>query len=169
MLTFNRFDKTVECLESYLNCLNLDIIEELIIFDNNSDQQLKDFLVNFELKHDKIKIIFNDKNIGVCGGRIELFKLAEGDIICSLDSDAKLLNNDFFYKIRELLYDEKYGIIGISGAYINSWNFGEQEDIDEDDINEYYCHHIAGCCQVFRKDLFHIGFQLDSFYGIFLV
>ena len=167
MLTFNRFDKTVECLESYLNCLNLDIIEELIIFDNNSDQQLKDFLVNFELKHDKIKIIFNDKNIGVCGGRIELFKLAEGDIICSLDSDAKLLNNDFFYKIRELLYDEKYGIIGISGAYINSWNFGEQEDIDEDDINEYYCHHIAGCCQVFRKDLFHIGFQLDSFYGFF--
>lgn len=167
MLTYNRYEKTIECLESYIKCLDMDIIEEFIIFDNNSDKQLKSYLIHFNEKHHKIKIIFHDKNIGVCGGRIELFKIVQGDIICSLDSDAKLLDINFFHKIRDLLYDEKYGIIGISGAYLNSWNFGEQEDIDESDTNEYYCHHIAGCCQVFRRDLFHLGFQLDSYYGFF--
>jgi hypothetical protein len=167
MLTYNRNEKTIECLESYLSCLDMEIIQELIIFDNNSNKQLKNYLIDFQRKNKKIKIIFHHENIGVCGGRLELFKKATGDIICSLDSDAKLLDSNFFEKVRDLLYDEKYGIIGISGAYINSWNFGEQEDIDENDTNEYFCHHIAGCCQVFRKDLFHFGFQLDPFYGFF--
>ena len=38
--------------------------------------------------------------------KIELFKESKGDIICSLDSDAKLLNKDFFNEIIKLLYDE---------------------------------------------------------------
>ena len=167
MLTYNRYDKTVECLNSYLSCLNYEYIEELIIFDNNSDQQLKTFLEKYKSKNNKIKVIFHHENIGVCGGRIELFKRVSGDIICSLDSDAKLLNHGFFNKIIDLLYDERYGIIGISGAYINTWDFGCQEDISEDDVQEFYCQHIAGCCQVFRADLFHVGFGLDPYYGFF--
>ena len=100
-------------------------------------------------------------------GRLKLFSEAKGDIICSLDSDAHLLDKSFFNYIVDLLYDEKYGIIGISGAYINSWTFGEQNDIDNNDENEYYCHHISGCCQIFRRDLFEFGFQLDKEYGFF--
>ena len=168
-LTFNRYEITKKCLESYLKCLDNDYILEMIIFDNNSDESFKKFLRSFKNNHDKIKIIYSNKNLGVCGGRLKLFEEASGDIIASLDSDAYLESNSFFDIVIKKLYDEKYGIIGISGAYINSWDFGNQEDINEDDNNEYYCHHIAGCCQIFRRDLKLFGFKLDPYYGFFWV
>ena len=166
-LTFNRLNTTIECLESYLPVLNKDFILELLIFDNNSDKETISFLNAFKNKNQKIKIFFNKENIGVCPGRIELFNQCKGDIICSLDSDAKLLDSSFFDYIYKIMFNEKYGIVGISGAYIDSWDFGDQRDINNDDENEYYCHHISGCCQIFRKDLFHLGFGLDKKYGFF--
>jgi mannosyltransferase OCH1-like enzyme len=169
MLTYNRLDITKKCLESYLKCLDNENIEEMIIFDNNSTIDLLNYLYEFQDKHEKIKIIFSDENLGVCHGRTILFSEAKGDIIISLDSDAYLINNTFFDKIINLLYDEKYGIIGISGAYIKSWEFGKQEDISDDDDKSYFVDHIAGCCQAFRRDLFNFGFKLDPFYGKFWV
>jgi hypothetical protein len=71
--------------------------------------------------------------------------------------------------VKDLLYDEKYGIVGVSGAYIKSWEFGNQEDIKDDDLGEYIVDHIAGCCQAFRKDLFNFGFKLDPYYTKFWV
>jgi mannosyltransferase OCH1-like enzyme len=169
ILTFNRLDITKKCLESYLKCLDNDNIEEMIILDNNSENDLTDYLINYQKNNEKIKIIFLSENLGVCGGRSILFKEAIGDIIISIDSDAYLVNSDFFDKIITLLYNEKYGIIGISGAYIKKWDFGYQEDICDDDENEYIVDHIAGCCQAFRKDLFRFGFELDPYYGKFWV
>ena len=168
-LTYNRFFMTKKCLESYLVSLDKEYIEELIIFDNDSNRDLTDYLLEFKDKHHKIKIIFNDDNIGVCNGRRILFEEAIGDIIVSLDSDAYLLNPHFFQKIIDLLYNETHGIIGISGAFLKDWSFGSQEDIDDNDPKEYYVHHIAGCCQAFRKDLHAFGFGLDPFYGKFWV
>lgn len=169
LLTYNRDDITIKCLESYLKCLDKRYIEELIILDNNSNKGLTNYLKEFQYRHHKIKLIFSDDNLGVCGGRMVLFKEAIGDIIISIDSDAFLLNNDFFDRIMRLLYDESNGIIGISGAYLKSWSFGTQEDISDNDPFEYYVDHIAGCCQCFRRELFIYGFGLDPFYGKFWV
>jgi GT2 family glycosyltransferase/mannosyltransferase OCH1-like enzyme len=168
-LTYNRLETTKRCLDSYIKCLDNDDIAELIVLDNNSDKDTINYLKDFQKSNKKINIIFSDVNLGVCHGRIELFKEAIGDIIISLDSDAYLRDNIFFDKIKAMLYDERYGIIGISGAYIKSWEFGNQEDIDDNDENEYIVDHIAGCCQAFRRDLYNFGFGLDPFYGKFWV
>lgn len=168
-LTYNRYDITVKCLDSYLKCLNNDYIEELIILDNNSNEDLVEYLKKYQESNNKIKLILSDDNLGVCNGRILLFDEAKGDIIISIDSDAYLIDNIFFEKIINMLYDESYGIIGISGAYIKGWDFGNQIDIDDHDENEYNVDHIAGCCQAFRKDLFNYGFNLDPFYDKFWV
>ena len=168
-LTYNRIEITQKCLDSYLKCLDNDDIEELIILDNNSNDDLTNYLKDLQEKNSKIKLIFSDENLGVCHGRIILFNETIGDIIISIDSDAFLLNNDFFKRIQDLLYDEKYGIIGISGAYIDNWNFGNQRDINDDDENEYIVDHIAGCCQAFRRDLYIFDFKLDPYYGKFWV
>jgi len=168
-LTYNRLDITKRCLESYLKCLDNNNIKELIILDNNSDNDMINYLKYYYKQHEKIKIIFSDENLGVCGGRIILFQEAIGDIIISLDSDAYLLSNTFFDRISDLLYDESYGIVGISGAYIKDWEFGSQEDIPEYEENELIVDHIAGCCQAFRKDLNLFGFKLDPYYDKFWV
>ena len=168
-LTYNRFEITKKCLDSYLKCLDLEFIKELIILDNNSDYETSNYLQEFQKNNKKIKLILSDDNLGVCGGRIILFKEAKGDIIISIDSDAYLIDESIFTRIRDMLYDEKYGIIGISGAYIRSWEFGKQEDISNDNENEYVVDHIAGCFQAFRRDLFNFNFDLDPFYGKFWV
>lgn len=172
ILTYNRLEKTKSCLESYLKCLDIDYIKELVILDNNSDSDLITYLKEFQEqnnKSNKIKLIFSSENLGVCGGRTILFKEAIGDILISVDSDAYLVSNNFFSKIRSELYDEKYGIIGVSGAFIKSWAFNSQEDINDADENEYIVDHIAGCCQAFRRDLFNFDFGLDPYYGKFWV
>ena len=168
-LTHNRNEITEKCLNSYLNCLKKDYIKEIIILDNNSNIQLIEYLHRFQEKNNKIKLILSDENLGVCNGRIILFRECKGNIIISIDSDACLTDESFFDKIIDHLYDEKYGIIGISGAYIRSWDFGSQDDIDNNDDNEYIVDHIAGCCQAFRKDLFNFGFGLDPYYDKFWV
>jgi hypothetical protein len=42
-LTYNRYDMTVDCLNSYLQVLDNDYIEELIVLDNNSNKDLTDY------------------------------------------------------------------------------------------------------------------------------
>ena len=64
MLTYNRYEKTIECLESYLKALDKEGIQELILFDNGSNENLCHYLKEFEKKHHKIKIIFHHENIG---------------------------------------------------------------------------------------------------------
>ncbi len=168
-LTYNRLDKIKKCLESFLKSLDRDDIIELLILDNNSDLETIEYLKQYQELHYKIKIIFLNENVGVCHGRIILYEEAIGDIIVSLDSDVFLINESFFNRITNLLYDESYGIIGISGAYIKGWEFGQQYDIPETEPNELCVHHIAGCCQVFRKDLKIFGFELDQYYDKFWV
>lgn len=168
-LTYNRFETTKRCLDSYLKSLDKDNIEELIILDNNSENDVIEYLKDYQQKNDKIKLIFSDENLGVCGGRNILFNEVKGDIIISMDSDAYLINDDFFDKIEELLYDERYGIVGIAGAFIKGWEFGSQEDIDEKNINEFEVDHIAGCCQAFRRNLFLFNIKLDLYYDKFWV
>ena len=170
MLTYNRLDKTKECLESYLRCLNNDYIEELLILDNNSADDTKKFLKQFGLLHKKIRIIYGSENLGVCGGRIILFKEAKGDIIVSLDSDAKLISDDFFKLCIKYLYSEDTGIVGISGAFLDkSLVWGSHRDIEDSDPNILTVDLVAGCCQVFRKNLNVFGVQLDPYYGKFWV
>jgi len=168
-LTYNRLEATKRCLDSYLKCLDNKNIIEMIILDNNSNNDCIQYLKELQEKHNKIKLILSNENLGVCGGRTVLFQEALGDIIISLDSDAYLINNSFFDKIIDLLYDERYGIVGISGAFINTWEFGKQEDVSEKETREFSVDHIAGCCQAFRRDLFHFGFKLDPYYDKFWV
>jgi mannosyltransferase OCH1-like enzyme len=168
-LTYHRFEKTKKCLNSFLQIIDHEDLQEIIILDNNSNTELTDYLNIYQENNDKIKLIFSNENLGVCLGRIVLFKEAKGDIIISLDSDTILLDREFINKVKFHLYDESNGIVGIAGSYIKSWEFGTQIDIDENDENEYIVDHISGCCQAFRKDLFNFGFELDLNYGKFWV
>lgn len=168
-LTYNRLEKTRTCLESYLVLLDREDIQEILLFDNGSQEDMKEYLIILQSFHPKIRVIFNPDNIGVCLGRIELFKEAIGDIIISLDSDAELLHDSFIDKVKTLLYDEKHGLVGVSGAFIPSWEFGTQKDIPDEDVGEYEVQHISGCCQCFRRDMFLFSIALDPLYGKFWV
>jgi glycosyltransferase involved in cell wall biosynthesis len=167
MLTYNRLEKTKECLWSYLKCLDEDYIEELLILDNASEPATVDMLYHFQLQHPKIRIIRSKENLGVGPGRNILFRQAKGNIIASLDSDAYLVSNSFFEKVADILYNESIGMVGVSGAFIYSWKFGTHKDTNNDDEYEYEVDVLAGCCQCFRRDIQYTGFSVDPNFGKF--
>jgi len=171
ILTNNNENGNEQNLESYLESLDNEYIEELIIFDNNSNKEFTDYLLDFQdkNKNNKIKIIFSNENLGISKARNILFNEANGTIIISMDSNCKLLNSEFFEKVIQLLYNEKYGIIGIEGSNLKSWFLGHMEDIPDNDHNEYIVDHIYGSCQCFRKDLFEVGFKIDLIYDKFWI
>jgi GT2 family glycosyltransferase len=170
MLTFNRSQKTIECIESFYNAVKRNDILEFIIFDNHSEEsEIIEFLKKLPNINSKFRVIWSPENLGVCGGRIKLFKEVKGDIVASLDSDLSLIDEKFFDICVQYLQDESIGMVGASGAHFSkSFNFGSHKDVIEANEN-MFVDQLAGCCQVFRKDLVHFGVQLDAEYGKFWV
>jgi GT2 family glycosyltransferase len=169
-LTHNRYEKTKTCLESYLECLQREDVREMLILDNGSEEEeLINFLAVLEAENPKVRVIYSEVNLGVCPGRMRLFEEAQGDIVASIDSDALLLSIEFLDTVKGHLNDERYGIIGIAGAHMTSWDFGTHQDIPEEDEKDYVVPLLAGCCQCFRRDLRLFGFKMDPNYGKFWV
>lgn len=170
MLTYNRPDKTIECINSFLHVLNRPDIEEFIIHDNAShDVHLLAYLKNLPNINSKFKIIYSNTNLGVSGGRARLFSEAKGSLICSLDSDLALINPQFFDIVKNYLYDESIGMIGVSGAYFSkSFVFGSHKDVIDSERTKII-DTLAGCCHIFRNDLKYFGVKMDLKYGKFWV
>mgnify|MGYP006129733083 CR=1 FL=1 len=148
MLTYNNIDKFLKCINSLIGFIDDNIIEEIIIFDNNSNDNLKNILKN--INHNKLKIIYNDKNIGVASGRKILFNKAKGNIIASLDSDVIISDLTYFKKSIDILNSNKnIGLVGLSGYYHRSFNFRDIEPFNY----EGYVDYISGCVQIFNKDI----------------
>ena len=153
-LTHNRPEKTIDYIDTYIKVLYRDDIKELLIYDNDSTSgELLAYLRKIEKENPKIRIIYGLENIGVAGGRDVLFKEAKGDIIFSLDSDSKLINERFIDEAKEILNDPGIWICGTVGAYFKSWKFSSHEDLNDDNYYEGDVDMISGCCQIFRRDL----------------
>ncbi len=171
MLTFNRSVKTIECLSSFFDVVKQrsDIVEFIILDNHSEEAPIIEFLKGLPEISSKFRVIWSPENLGVCGGRIQLFKESQGDIIFSVDSDLSLLDARFFDICLKHLNNESIGMVGASGAYFSkSFEFQSHQDVVEADT-EMYVDQLAGCCQVFRRDLVNFGVQLDPNYGKFWV
>ena len=85
--TYNRFNEIIQFLESWLNVKTESKIE-LLISDNFSTAYDFNKLLNYSSHSDNIKIIQTDKNIGMTGNILNIFKHAKGDyVLISSDED----------------------------------------------------------------------------------
>lgn len=84
--TFNRVNSTIE---SFKNALDHDLVSEVIILDDASEEhhyyKLK-AAVN-ELSNSKISLFRNEKNLGAFLNKIECVKKASNDWVALIDSD----------------------------------------------------------------------------------
>ena len=112
ILSYNNLEYTKSCIESIYKYTEKDSYE-IIVIDNNSIDGSRDWL----LEQDKIKVIFNNFNVGfVCGCN-------QGINIANKDNDILLLNNDtivtnnWLKNLKICLYSDKF--IGAVGAVCN--------------------------------------------------
>ncbi len=138
---------------------------EIIIIDDNSTDNSK-LKLNKYIKHPKIKIIFNKKNLGLLKSSNIAIKASNGEYVMRLDADDylnKKIIEIFVKKIKKrpkvaMVYSD-YHEVNSSGIKLNSVkqiSLSSKKSIKDRPI-------LAACC-LFRKDaLYSVNLYDESF------
>ena len=118
MLTYNNFEKFYRCCQSMFYFYTNDEILEIIVLDNGShDERLLKYLESVDENINKINVIFSNENLGIAKGRKQLYDLASGDYIVSIDSDVVFINPPKFIEtLKKGLDLDKMMLIGGGGG-----------------------------------------------------
>lgn len=138
---------------------------EIIIVDDNSTDRSKEILEQF-IKHPKIKIIFNKKNLGLLKSSNIAIKASSAKYIMRLDADD-FLNKEiveiFIKKIKKrpniaMVYSDYYEVneLGKTLGAIKQINLNSKQSIKDRPI-------LAACC-LFRKEaLYSVNLYDENF------
>jgi len=94
-------------MEKYIERAFLSIINqsfqnfEIIIVNDNSNDNTENIIRNLQINESRLKIIKNNKNLGVYTSRIEAIQYAKGEYILLMDPDDMIINSKLF----EILYN----------------------------------------------------------------
>ncbi|GAB4369240.1 MAG: hypothetical protein Kow0042_10860 [Calditrichia bacterium] len=147
IVTYNALDYVRKCVQSLL--ANTDPIHEIIIVDNASGAETREYLLSLK-KYPQIKLILNEKNLLWCpGNNVGLRESAPDSKYCLLlNSDVEIFRPDWLAKLQAPM--NKYANVGITGTQYNFSHIGPTYG------------GIDGCCFMFRKRLLDIVGYLDE-------
>ena len=95
---------------------------ELIIVNDGSADNTLSVLKRFEKKDERVKVINNEKNIGLSASRNKAIKEAKGEYIVHLDGDDTLYNKDTLKRIDSTIGDEDVDITYFGVQYVGGTN-----------------------------------------------
>jgi len=114
ILNYNNVNLLKKCIKSILDA-QIKIDYELIIVDNNSQDESKEFLSELDLGSVKMQIVLNNHNSGYAAGNNQAVKLAQGDYIFICNPDIIILPG----AIEELYsYLENHSQVGMIGPQL---------------------------------------------------
>jgi GT2 family glycosyltransferase len=180
--TRNNDTDLIDCINSLMN-LDYDLKNiSIIIWDNDSDEKIKERIKDFftGLRNRKgvdISLIENIVNLGGFTSRAELFSRVPpaSEYVLSLDDDVILPKNllkDLFRHFNQkesvgiagprIVYDDELNETAHGAGFVNRW-FGIYRTSDPDTPVE--CDYIIGCCMLIRKEVIDEtgGFDRDYF------
>lgn len=88
ILNFNTKKMTEDCINSYLKNFDEQITYEIILIDNNSSDGSKEYFTEKYSLSKRIKLVFNDSNIGFGNGNNIGASLAKGEFLVFANSDT---------------------------------------------------------------------------------
>ena len=110
ILCLNQIEYTRQCLQSIEKYTNVPY--ELIIVDNGSTDGTQAFLKDYEKKHNKCKIILNERNRGFAVGNNQGISSATGNYILLLNNDVIVTQNWLEKLIIHIESDPNIGMVG---------------------------------------------------------
>lgn len=109
LLVYNGLKFLPQCVESVLNQSYKEY--DFLIIDNNSVDGSRDYLETLRQSAPRIKIIFNEKNIGFAAGHNIGIKESDSEYVLCLNQDV-VLDKDFLKNAIEILdKDDKMGAL----------------------------------------------------------
>jgi GT2 family glycosyltransferase len=171
---YNALPDVKKCLES-LQQANLDKSTEIILIDDYSDSETKNWLRQFTLSDKRFKLLRNSENKGFIYSSNKGFALAKGDIIVILNSDTQVPEN-FDGRIRACFASDK-NIAIASPLATNSLHFQFQETAQYDfrqidrqlqkiSPKQYPLFTSEGFCFCVRRSLIKSTFLFDTVFGV---
>jgi len=116
ILTFNQLNLTKQCFESLKKYTNVPY--EIIFVDNGSTDGTKKWLKQIQKsENNRIKVIFNEKNLAFAKANNKGIRIAEGDYIVLLNNDVILTEK---WLERMILCAESMPQIGLVGPCSNT-------------------------------------------------
>ena len=107
IVSYNVAELLKQCIKSILkNIKGLNF--EIIIVDNNSSDNTADILKEFP----KIKIIFNNSNLGFAKANNQALEIATGEYVCFLNPDTIVHSDAFEILINYVKNDSRIGAVG---------------------------------------------------------
>ncbi len=154
IVTWNRKEDTLETIQSIYDQDYSDF--EIIVVDNGSRDGT---VAAISKKHPQVRLVELDRNLGATGGRNAGIRIAEGEIILCLDSDASPDRHALQRIVKKFEQNDEIGVINskIVNAYtrkpdgIAGWAYSEKQrkKIDQ----EFFSFNFSeGGCAI-RKDV----------------
>lgn len=160
VLTYNAIDFTKKCIESVKKYTKTPY--NLIIIDNLSTDGTREYLKT--LNDSNIKVILNNENKGVAGGRNQGIENCSADYIVFLDNDAEVGPKWSEMVLATFQKDKRIGIIGKRGEEVESLNpliFANGVNMENRGVFEVDV--VPGFFTVFKRSMIkQIGNQFDG-------
>lgn len=156
VLSYNRIDELRKnlpklCKSSIANGF------ELIVVDNSSGDGSREFLEGLAIEYSCLKLICNDSNLGVAGGRNAGWRNATRDFILNIDDDTWVEEHDLFNLLDVAKSNSKVGVI--SPRIIHAISNESQCDhgADRCQISNFH-----GACHIVKKQAYLEVGEIDS-------
>lgn len=155
ILSYNGGEYTKNCIESIEKSDRS--YDEIIIVDNGSQDETIRILNEIVKENDKIKIYFQDKNLGFTkGNNVGIKKAKKNNDIILLNNDTKVITPNWIKKLNKEIYQiPKAGLLGCrlvddhdrllhAGAFMFDDNYTGYQigSLTERDVNQYNRPHL---------------------------
>lgn len=143
-------------VESILN-QSFNDFEFIIVLDNPVNLIIKECLVQYANKDNRIKILINDENIGLALSLNKALKVSTSDYIARMDADDISYHNRFEEEYNYLEKHKDIDVVSCNKTYIdengNEIGFGESLDLSIGKIRKIlrYCNIILHPGVLMRK------------------
>ena len=129
---------------------------EVILVDDNSKDNTVEIAQSFQPKFQHFKIIKKDGLRGASSSTNIGIKQAQGEIICSIDSDAILLNKNWISEVVNAMADPQVAAVAgyiYTGNNYNIWArlMGAELEDRYDQIKTENVDHVSTCNTAYRK------------------
>lgn len=179
IVTYNNLKCTQRCLESIFE-KTAYFSYEIIIVDNNSTDNTRRYLLKLQDKHDNIKLILNEENLGFAKANNIGINEASGEYIIILNNDTIVTRGWLSGLIKHLERNQTLGLLGpvtnsISNRAQIKVDYTKIEDMENfakknrnAHINELYTdiNVIAMFCLALRREVYEEIGPLDETFTV---
>lgn len=146
-LTHNNADQVRRFMPTVAVLAERPEVGEWLVLDNGSNAETLAALD--ELRSPKLRIIRSAENLGCGGGRNELWRMACGDLVLSLDSDVDVTQPEAIGRMAADLARPGVRVVGEHGGWVRrGWSWTEEAGRDYAGPVPIVC----GFAQLFRRE-----------------